>query len=163
LLDGNVQLAAAFLGAPFRLTGIVVEGDRRGRCLGFPTANLAWEQELLPAPGVYATSAHCPAHWEGRALGLTNVGTRPTFKGNCMTVETFFPNFAADLYGAKLALDFLHRIRGEEKLSGAAELSEKIAHDVDSAVAWWKSARKGRPLENEKGQAGKFSGLAGGS
>jgi riboflavin kinase/FMN adenylyltransferase len=140
LLDGDVSAAHELLGAPFRLTGVVVEGERRGRRLGFPTANLAWEQELLPAPGVYATIALCGALPSGgRALGATNIGTKPTFGGLALTVETHLPGLGADagvdLYGARMELDFLHRVRGEETFPGPGQLRARIAQDVEIALA----------------------------
>jgi riboflavin kinase/FMN adenylyltransferase len=138
LLDGDVSGARELLGAPFRLTGVVVEGERRGRRLGFPTANLAWEQELLPAPGVYATAALCGALASGgRAPGVTNIGTKPTFGGLAITVETHLPGLdaGADLYGARMGLDFLHRLRGEETFPGPEQLRARIAQDVEAALA----------------------------
>ena len=133
---GDVAEAAAFLGHPYALTGIVVEGERRGRHMGFPTANLAWEQEQLPAHGVYVTeveSAHFP---DNPRRGLTNVGEKPTFKGAHVTVETFLPGFQGDLYGATLKVGFLHRLRGERKFSDITELQAQIAEDVESGSAW---------------------------
>jgi riboflavin kinase/FMN adenylyltransferase len=139
LLGGDVELAWELLGAPFQLTGEVVRGERRGGTLGFPTANLAWEQELLPAAGVYATAVHCPPLLPGQALGLTNVGMKPTFSGQKTTVETYLPNFDADLYGARMEVAFLHRIRGEEKFEGPDQLKAQIADDVKKGVGWWGS------------------------
>ena len=138
LLDGDVALARELLDAPFRLTGVVVEGDRRGRTMGFPTANLAWEQELLPAPGVYVTGVRSRAiAADLPAQGITNVGTKPTFGGQSTTVETHLPGMAADLYGARLEIDFLHRLRGEEKFASPDDLRTKIADDLGSAADIW--------------------------
>ena len=117
---------------------MVVEGDRRGRHLGYPTANLQWEQEQLPAAGVYATEVR-GAHLSHPRLGLTNVGLKPTFQGISLSVETFLPDFSGDLYGARLELAFLHRIRGEQRFEGVEALREQIAHDVEAGVAWWKA------------------------
>lgn len=133
---GDVHEAAALLGRPFVLTGIVVEGDRRGRHLGFPTANLRWEQEQLPAPGVYVTAASSRP-WEGARPGLTNIGEKPTFQGRELTVETHIPEFQGDLYGARLELGFLHRMRGERRFESVEELRERIALDVAEGMAWW--------------------------
>lgn len=133
---GEVQAAAALLGHPYALTGVVVEGDRRGRHLGFPTANLAWEQEQLPANGVYVTEAHLP-HQSGCRLGLTNVGVKPTFEGQRLTVETHLPGYEGDLYGARLELGFLHRVRGERRFASVDELRAQIAEDVDHGQTWW--------------------------
>ncbi|HEY3399318.1 MAG TPA: riboflavin biosynthesis protein RibF [Geothrix sp.] len=137
---GEVDAAGELLGHPYTLTGVVVEGDRRGRHLGFPTANLAWEQEQLPAYGVYVTEALLPHHG-GPYLGLTNVGEKPTFEGQRLTVETHLPGFEGDLYGARLDLRFLHRIRGEARFASVDELRTQIAQDVAAGQAWW-AARK---------------------
>ena len=126
----------------YALTGVVVEGDRRGRRLGFPTANLAWEQEQLPAFGVYVTEAVLPRHG-GSHLGMTNVGEKPTFDGRRLTVETHLPGFEGDLYGARMEVRFLHRIRGEVKFGSVDELRSQIAKDVAEGVAWWKLHRTG--------------------
>jgi len=135
LSAGDVGEAAALLGHPYALTGIVVEGERRGRNLGFPTANLAWEQEQLPAFGVYASEV-TGAHLGGPRRGLTNVGEKPTFGGRATTVETHIPGFSGDLYGAHLEVRFLHRLRGEMKFSGVEELRSQIARDVAEGLAW---------------------------
>ncbi len=138
--EGDVAAAAQLLGHPYTLTGVVVEGDRRGHHLGFPTANLDWEQEQLPAGGVYVTEALLPHHG-GPYLGLTNVGEKPTFDGQQLTVETHLPGFDGDLYGARLDLRFLHRIRGEVKFGSVDELRNQIAKDVAEGQAWWKGHR----------------------
>lgn len=138
--EGDVAAAAELLGHPYTLTGVVVEGDRRGRHLGFPTANLAWEQEQLPAGGVYVTEALLPHH-VGTYLGLTNVGEKPTFDGQRLTVETHLPGFEGDLYGARLDLRFLHRLRGEVRFTSVDELRIQIERDVAEGQAWWKAHR----------------------
>lgn len=133
---GDAQEAARLLGHPYELTGIVVEGERRGRHLGFPTANLAWEQEQLPASGVYVTTVR-GSHIEGSRLGLTNIGEKPTFKGLDLTVETFLPDYEEDLYGARLELGFLHRLRPERRFEGLEALQAQIAEDVKQGRTWW--------------------------
>lgn len=138
--EGEVEAAAELLGHPYALTGVVVEGDRRGRHLGFPTANLAWEQEQLPAFGVYVTEALLPHHG-GSHFGMTNVGEKPTFEGQRLTVETHLPGFEGDLYGARLDLRFLHRLRGEVKFNSVDELRDQIAQDVAEGKTWWKDHR----------------------
>jgi len=139
---GRVEEAAALLGHPYVLSGIVVEGDRRGRHLGFPTANLAWEQEQLPAHGVYVTEV-AGHRLDGNLRGLTNVGEKPTFDGVHVTVETHLPGFQGDLYGARLEVRFLHRIRGEMKFSGVDALREQIARDVAEGLAWRPASAEG--------------------
>ena len=136
---GEVEAAAALLGHPYTLTGIVVEGERRGRHLGFPTANLAWEQEQLPAGGVYVTEVR-GAHLAGSRRGLTNVGMKPTFQGLALTVETHLPGFSGDLYGCHLEVGFLHRLRGERKFTDMEALRLQISEDVAQGLAWRPSA-----------------------
>ena len=133
---GDVAEAAAFLGHAYALTGVVVEGDRRGRHLGFPTANLAWEQEQLPAYGVYVTEVLLPHHG-GLHMGLTNVGEKPTFTGQKLTVETHVPGLREDLYGARMEVRFLHRLRGEVRFPSVEALRLQIAEDVAAGHAWW--------------------------
>jgi riboflavin kinase/FMN adenylyltransferase len=140
LAEGRVDEAAQLLGHPFQLSGPVVEGDRRGRHLGFPTANLQWEQEQLPGAGVYVTEVRS-AHWKGPRLGLTNVGEKPTFGGRRLTVETFLPDYEGDLYGSRLSLGFLHRVRGERRFDGPESLRLQITQDVAEGTAWWQDHR----------------------
>jgi riboflavin kinase/FMN adenylyltransferase len=132
---GDVEQAAALLGHPYALSGVVVEGERRGRHLSFPTANLAWEQEQLPGNGVYVTEVG-GAHLPGPMRGLTNVGMKPTFQGLNLTVETHLPGFEGDLYGCHLEVSFLHRLRGERKFADMDALRAQIAEDVSKGLAW---------------------------
>lgn len=133
---GDVHEAAVLLGRPYVLTGVVEEGDRRGRHLGFPTANLRWEQEQLPARGVYVTAVRGRL-LEGLRPGLTNIGEKPTFHGQELTVETHLPGFHGDLYGSRLELQFLHRLRGEQRFDSVDALRERIAADVQEGLGWW--------------------------
>lgn len=136
LVRGAAEEAEALLGHPYVLSGVVVEGDRRGRHLGFPTANLAWEQEQLPAGGVYVTEVR-GSHLAEVRLGVTNVGEKPTFDGLRLTVETFLPGFEGDLYGGHLEVGFLHRLREERRFASVEGLRARIAEDVILAEAWW--------------------------
>jgi len=140
---GDVQEAAVLLGHPFVLTGVVVEGDRRGRHLGFPTANLEWEQEQVPAKGVYVTEVR-GSHFPRPHLGLTNVGENPTFEGVRLSVETHLPDFQGDLYGTHLEVGFLHRLRGEHRFVSVDGLRAQIAEDVARGKAWWQQHVEGR-------------------
>jgi len=134
LLEGNLRGAQDLLGRPFGLTGRVVEGDRRGRRIGFPTANLALEGELVPAHGVYATRVRFlddsarPPH-----PAVTNIGSRPTFRGDVVTVETHLLDFDEDLYGQRLEIELVECVRGERRFEGVEELVAQIRHDVASA------------------------------
>ena len=136
LVRGAPEEVETLLGHPYVVSGIVVEGDRRGRHLGFPTANLAWDQEQLPANGVYVTEVR-GSHVQGARPGVTNVGEKPTFEGLKLTVETFLPDFEADLYGAHLELGFLHRLRPERRFGSIDALRAQIAEDVIQGLAWW--------------------------
>jgi riboflavin kinase/FMN adenylyltransferase len=125
---GEVERAAALLGAPFRMRAPVVHGDRRGRELGFPTANMVPDPALAcPGHGVYAC----------RVDGLpaaVNVGVRPTFgEGLEPLVEAYLLDFEGDLYGRRLTVEFRARLRGERRFGSAAELVEQMRHDVEQA------------------------------
>ncbi len=126
ILAGEVEHAARLLGAPFRLTGEVVHGDKRGRELGFPTANLVPEERLVcPGHGVYACLA------DGRPAAV-NIGVRPTFKtGRGELIEAYLLDFDEDLYGKPLRLDFLSRLRGERRFDSAEALIEQMHRDVE--------------------------------
>lgn len=129
---GDVERAAVLLGRPHTLDGIVVRGDRRGAGLGFPTANLAVSERIaVPANGVYAGAFSLP---DGRIFDcVTNVGQRPTFSGQDVRVEAHLIDAEEDLYGISAAVDFRHRLRGEERFSGPDELIAQIRRDVDEA------------------------------
>lgn len=133
LRAGDVAGAVALLGRPFGLRGPVVEGDKRGRQIGFPTANVAIDQShVLPADGVYA----CTVLHEGERLpAVTNVGVRPTFDGLRRTVEAHLLDWSGDLYGRSIRVEFLHRLRGEQKFSGIEALVAQIARDAEAARA----------------------------
>jgi len=125
VLAGEVAQATRFLGAPFQMRGEVVQGDKRGSELGFPTANLIPDDALVcPGHGVYACLANgLPA--------AVNVGVRPTFvTGRGELVEAYILDFEGDLYGKQMRLDFLARLRGERRFSSAEELVEQMRRDV---------------------------------
>ncbi len=137
LLAGDVALAAANLGWRYRVTGVVVRGARRGHSLGFPTANLATPPErLLPANGVYATWAwveNGPPHGLQCYASVTNIGVRPSFDNGERTVETHLLDYSADLYGRRLALEFVERLRPELKFPSVDALRAQIAQDCARA------------------------------
>ena len=118
------------LGRRHGLSGVVVQGDQRGRTIGFPTANLAvWDELLLPANGVYAAYA-----WVGdrRYAAAINVGVRPTVNGRDRTVEAYLLDYdGEELYGQTLRLAFERRIRPEQRFSGLNALRAQIQKDVD--------------------------------
>jgi len=126
---GDVAAAARFLGAPFQLRGTVAHGDKRGRTLGFPTANLVPDPRLVvPDHGIYA----CRAQIDGEThVAAVNVGIRPTFKtGRGLLVEAFLLDFEADIYGRELRLDFIERLRGERRFDSVDALVEQMGTDV---------------------------------
>jgi riboflavin kinase/FMN adenylyltransferase len=129
---GEVDVARRFLGAPFQMRGTVVHGDRRGRTLGFPTANLVPDSALtVPGHGVYACRAQVAG--ENR-LAAVNVGVRPTFRtGRGLLVEAYLLDFEGDLYGRELRLDFLERLRGERRFDTVDALVEQMRSDVEDA------------------------------
>jgi len=126
---GDVGAAARFLGAPFQMRGTVAHGDKRGRTLGYPTANLVPDPRLVvPDHGIYA----CRAHVDGAEhVAAVNVGVRPTFKtGRGLLVEAFLLDFDADIYDRELRLDFLERLRGERRFDSVEALVEQMGRDV---------------------------------
>ncbi len=136
--QGAVEEAALLLGRPFCARGEVIEGNRRGRTIGFPTANLAPETEILPAPGVYFGHLRCldgDSKWQGKSLPVvTNVGFRPTFHdGRDLVAEAHVIDFTGDLYGALIDLTFEGRIREERRFDSVDALSTQIARDVEEA------------------------------
>jgi len=131
LREGDVASARHYLGRPFRLAGQVVEGAHRGRTIGIPTANLSVASgKAIPAGGVYASIAHVG---QARYKAVTNIGTRPTFDNGASTVEAHLLDFEGDLYGQQLALDFITRLRPEQKFTGVAELVAQIRNDINHA------------------------------
>jgi len=135
LSEGDVATTARMLGRPFRISGPVVEGDRRGRTIGFPTANIAFAaDQMLPANGVYVCEV---VRGNARHPAVTNIGVRPTFDGTRRTLEAHLLDFSGDLYGETLGVDFLARLRGEQKFDGIAALVAQIQRDADAARAWF--------------------------
>ena len=125
---GDVELAARMLGAPFQLRGEVVAGERRGRELGFPTANIVPDEALVyPGHGVYVAHAD-------DACAAVSVGVRPTFgTGRAVLVEAYLLDRDIDLYGQVLRVDFLTRLRGERRFESAEQLVEQMHRDVARA------------------------------
>jgi riboflavin kinase/FMN adenylyltransferase len=125
VLAGEVELASRFLGSPFELRGEVVQGDRRGRTLGFPTANIVPDEALVcPGHGVYAARA------DG-ACAAVSVGVRPTFgTGRAVLVEAYLIDRDVDLYGRRLAVQFIQRLRGERRFESVEALVEQMRADV---------------------------------
>jgi len=126
---GDLRDVARLLGRPFEVTGVVVEGDRRGKLLGFPTANLdVTHDRLLPPRGIYV----------GEALGhraAISIGVNPHYGGTTLHVEAHLLDFDGDLYGQELVVELWERLRDERAFGSEAELVEAIAADVEAARA----------------------------
>jgi riboflavin kinase/FMN adenylyltransferase len=131
LFRGRVHEAAELLGRYPSLAGEVVRGAQRGRCLGFPTANLEVRAErAVPANGVYAAYA---VLGEERSQGVANVGVRPSFDNGERTVETYILDFEADIYGYDLVVEFVQRLRPEKRFTDIKELIAQIERDIVKA------------------------------
>lgn len=131
LAVGDVSFAARLLGRPYAADGRVVVGDRRGHTLGFPTANLRPRREILVPDGVYAVRAR----WDGeQRSGVANVGRKPTFgQRNDRTLEAHLFDFSGDLYGTRLRVELIERLRGEMRFASVEALVEQIRLDAERA------------------------------
>ncbi len=135
---GNVAHAACLLGHPFALTGLVARGAARGHELGFPTANLEPDNMLLPSAGVYLSQVRALA---GLHPAMTNVGFRPTFGGKRLSVETHLLDFDQDLYGQRIEVLFLERLRDEQRFDGPGELADQLARDRAATESYFAQLR----------------------
>lgn len=126
---GDIALVNDFLGYAYSISGEVVHGDKIGQTIGFPTANLKVDDErkLLPAAGVYAVKVSCQG---GTYAGMLNVGIRPTVSDSgIVRLETHIFDFDGDLYGKKMTLSLLRRVRGERKFDTLQELAAQLSRD----------------------------------
>ncbi len=132
LSQGNVRQVEHLLGRRYSLHGPVVVGFKRGRSIGFATANVAvGNDRAIPAPGVYATIAHLE---RGPTPSVTNIGMRPTFDdGGGLSIECHIIDFDEDIYGTDLRVEFVERLRGEQKFDGIDALVKQIGNDRDTA------------------------------
>ncbi len=132
LRDGDPQLAAQWLTRPFAIRGIVEHGDKRGRTIGYPTANLGVENYLRPKYGIYAVTGRILA--TGQVLqGAANIGIRPQFEPPKELLEPFFFDFSGDLYGQEIEVAFHHYLRGEAKFDSLDALIEQMDKDCAEA------------------------------
>ncbi|HER34407.1 MAG: bifunctional riboflavin kinase/FAD synthetase [Halothiobacillaceae bacterium] len=127
----DVVLAARLLGHPFFLCGRVMHGDKRGRELGFPTANIALRRRLSPLRGVFLVRVN--GIEDGPRYGVANIGTRPTVDGGVARLEVFLLDFDADIYGQLVQVEFLDAIRDERRFDSLDALVEQIDLDVEEA------------------------------
>jgi riboflavin kinase/FMN adenylyltransferase len=129
---GDMRLATTLLGRPHRLGGRVVRGKQRGAALGFPTANVRVRAGMLPPDGVYAVRVRRGDVWID---GAANIGTNPTFGDTGRTLEAYLFDFDANLYGERIDVAFVERLRGEEKFPSVEALVEQMTRDVAQARA----------------------------
>ncbi|MBN4077364.1 bifunctional riboflavin kinase/FAD synthetase [Sulfobacillus acidophilus] len=130
ILQGEVEKASKMLSQPYLLAGVVVKGHGRGKKLNIPSANLKTNNELVPKNGVYATRVEIEND-NKKYLGATNIGFKPTFNNNEeLSIETHILDFAANIYGKKIKLSFLKKIRDEKRFSSSAELVKQINKDI---------------------------------
>ena len=127
---GQIENAAKIMGRDYFVDGVVVPGEQRGRQLRYPTANIRPQNELLPGDGVYLSKLKLG---EQVINGLTNVGVRPTFSGAKRSIETYLLDFSQKIYGQRIRLIFLKKIREEKKFEDSLELSRQIEKDIGEA------------------------------
>lgn len=129
--NGKIEEASKLLGRPYSIEGEVIHGAHRGRMIGFPTANLHTANEVLPAFGVYAVHAGVGGR---RFQGVASIGIRPTFDVGPVSIEVYLFGFEGELYGQQMELQFVKRLRGEEKFSDVDSLVRQIRKDVNEAM-----------------------------
>jgi riboflavin kinase/FMN adenylyltransferase len=131
VMDGQIEKAGKMLGRDYQIRGTVAPGrDRGGRLLGIPTANINLHDELCPKAGVYAVIVQYDGQ---RYPGVANIGYSPTFDDHVFTVEAHILDFKKDIYGQKIMVNFVQRLRDEKKFSGIADLVEQIKQDIADA------------------------------
>ncbi|MET7013764.1 bifunctional riboflavin kinase/FAD synthetase [Uliginosibacterium flavum] len=136
LLAGDMEHASRLLGEPFAVEGWVVHGDKIGRTIGYPTANIRMRQHTLPLSGIFAVTV------DGgplkNAIGAASIGYRPTIgAGLALRVEVFVLDYSGDLYGERLSLRFHHKVRDEMKFDSLDALTTAIGKDCDAVRAWF--------------------------
>ena len=134
LFDGDLATANAYLGYPYFFSGTVVKGNQKGRTIGFPTANIAMEDDykLTPANGVYAVTVQ---HGSKNYKGMMNIGIRPTVNGSDRVIEVHIFDFDKEIYGEKLRINMYASIRNEIKFSGLDVLKEQLKKDKETAIS----------------------------
>lgn len=142
LAEGDVTRAARMLGRPYVVAGEVGRGDGRGQSLDCPTANVEVDNEVLPRPGVYVTETRVIA---GRFASVTNIGVRPTFGGEQVTIETHLLGFQEDIYHERIEVRFLDRLRDEVRFDDASGLADQMARDRAAALAFFQNRPLGAP------------------
>ncbi|ROR35113.1 bifunctional riboflavin kinase/FAD synthetase [Inmirania thermothiophila] len=141
LAAGDMELVQELLGRPYRISGRVMPGDRRGRSIGFPTANVPLRRKVAPLRGVYAVEVFGLEHEP--LSGVANVGSRPTVGGGAVLLEVHLFDFAGDIYRRVIHVDFLHKLREERRFASLAALKAQIAQDARQARAYLAAVRAG--------------------
>ena len=138
LSAGDIKTANSFLGHPFTLTGTVVEGHKKGRTIGFPTANITLENadKIIPKGGVYTAKVKMIDKWY---LGMLNIGTNPTVNGQQQSIELHIIGWSGNLYDQRIQVALLDRIRDEVKFDSMAELQEQLEKDKDFILTDYKT------------------------
>ncbi|MDQ7074526.1 MAG: bifunctional riboflavin kinase/FAD synthetase [Gammaproteobacteria bacterium] len=138
LAAGKLEQAAQQLGHPFQISGRVAHGFARGRTIGFPTANISLKRQQPPLKGVFVVSATLP---DGQVQpAIANIGNRPTVGGTKPLLEVHLFDFGADLYGQRLTIRFLHKLRDEQKFDSFDLLKKQIEHDANDARAFFQQS-----------------------
>ena len=136
LSEGNLSLAQRYLGRPYSISGHVEHGEKVGRKLGFPTANIQFKHNRAPLQGIFVVRVKIED--DGFYEGVASLGVRPTLEHSGKPVlEVHLFNFAREIYGKHLHVDFLHKLRDEMKFSGLESLTKQIALDVEHAKDWF--------------------------
>jgi riboflavin kinase / FMN adenylyltransferase len=138
LHEGDVPAADHFLGRNYSISGVIVKGKQLGRTIGFPTANIQVREiaKLIPADGVYAVKVY---YREEEFGGMLNIGNRPTVDGTFKTIEVNIFDFDREIYGENLKVEFIQKIRNEQKFNGLDELKSQIAIDKETCLVIIKS------------------------
>lgn len=150
IASGDIEKAAGMLGRPFSLSGHVVEGNKLGRTIGFPTANLKPAPGIvIPGKGVYAAKATLP---DGSvADAMVNIGVRPTIRrGNSPTIEAHIINWKGDLYGKRIKLDFYSRLRDEQQFNSIDALRKQLRLDLEHTLKVLSASKKASKTERTK-------------
>ena len=137
LLEGNISLANAYLGYSFMLSGIVVKGNQLGRTIGFPTANIEISEnyKLIPKNGVYVVSAIVNNQ---TIFGMMNIGVKPTLGDSVPTIEVHLLDFSEDIYGQKIQVNVIERLRDEQKFESFETLKSQLEIDKTNTVGYFK-------------------------
>ena len=137
LASGNITSAAELLGRDYALEGRVEYGAQLGRTLGFPTANIGLKNHNPPLRGVFAVAVNVKGDNAAATNAIANIGVKPTVHGVRLSLEVYLLDFSSDLYGKRLRITFLHKLRDEKKFAGLDELKTAIATDEQNARQWF--------------------------